>query len=593
MFRSVSIYSKTIKQTVENINTLYFLPDIQRDYLWDEDRVISLFDSILKGYPIGSILIWKQSVEDYNHANYSFYKLISTAKATDNSGEVLRKPASVVVGSRKNLYAVLDGQQRLTAFYLALSGGYQIWKGKGRHPQGTPPLRELYFSPAGRSSKNCQTKNEFRFFSGSDVPDSWYKVKDIYGAKSGEEFCKNHSIEKRPQKTQIELLRRKLTEEDNVVTMFEIPLSFSADDAVDIFLRMNSGGVPLKRTELLFALAITSWPGGRGEIETFLKDIHDHSNIYGNWTGIDKDFILRTCLFLFENDVSLSADKLRKVDFTPMQTNWDGIKDSISDTLIQLSEYGHSSMSIKSHNAIIPIIYYRFKFNKKALHKSKDHLNALFIVSQVKGLFSSATNTTLNNLKAAMEKWPKQPFDFHEFARIYGQIVNDQDSLSISKEQVITWVKGSKDEAPMEKGPDTRLLLSSLPKNREKGFYLYEQDHLHPRKTFDSKDRRNELIRSGIPADTVSEWESAANTLGNLHLLRGRQNRNKSGTPLDEWKKSNKNREFAYDPAEEIKKDASFDTNDSPYDIKYYPLFVEKRADLIINELCDLFQLKP
>ncbi|WP_275680115.1 DUF262 domain-containing protein [Helicobacter pylori] len=49
---------KTIKEVVDGLNGRYFLPDIQCEYVWlqkaDEKKIEQLFDSILRGYPIGS-----------------------------------------------------------------------------------------------------------------------------------------------------------------------------------------------------------------------------------------------------------------------------------------------------------------------------------------------------------------------------------------------------------------------------------------------------------------------------------------------------------------------------------------------------------
>ncbi|GAA8442769.1 hypothetical protein HpNP56_11220 [Helicobacter pylori] len=48
---------KSIKNVVDELNVRYFLPDIQREYVWlkkaDEKKIEQLFDSILRGYPIG------------------------------------------------------------------------------------------------------------------------------------------------------------------------------------------------------------------------------------------------------------------------------------------------------------------------------------------------------------------------------------------------------------------------------------------------------------------------------------------------------------------------------------------------------------
>ncbi len=43
------------------------IPVFQRDYVWEEKQILELFDSMEKGYPIGSLLFWKPENE------YQFY----------------------------------------------------------------------------------------------------------------------------------------------------------------------------------------------------------------------------------------------------------------------------------------------------------------------------------------------------------------------------------------------------------------------------------------------------------------------------------------------------------------------------------------
>ncbi|GAA7073292.1 hypothetical protein HpBGD3_07120 [Helicobacter pylori] len=120
---------KSIKNVVDELNVRYFLPDIQREYVWlkkaDEKKIEQLFDSILRGYPIGSFLFWKLQKEDIaknerdsDKLNFQLYKFIT------NYDE--RKPHNEKIGIeqiiRDDLSIVLDGQQRLTSLYIGLKG---------------------------------------------------------------------------------------------------------------------------------------------------------------------------------------------------------------------------------------------------------------------------------------------------------------------------------------------------------------------------------------------------------------------------------------------------------------------------------------
>ena len=52
---------KSVQEVVEDINKKYFLPDIQRNFVWKPEQVYTLFDSIMRDYPISTFLFWKQN----------------------------------------------------------------------------------------------------------------------------------------------------------------------------------------------------------------------------------------------------------------------------------------------------------------------------------------------------------------------------------------------------------------------------------------------------------------------------------------------------------------------------------------------------
>ncbi len=97
----------TIPQLIENIleKDNYYLPAFQRDYVWDEDDVKSLIDSILRGYPIGAIILWKPSSKDFIRDDP--FSVPLTDAVGENGGDY---------------YYVIDGQQRLTSLLLLFNG---------------------------------------------------------------------------------------------------------------------------------------------------------------------------------------------------------------------------------------------------------------------------------------------------------------------------------------------------------------------------------------------------------------------------------------------------------------------------------------
>lgn len=70
----MSYESKSIRDAIEEVNRTYFLPAIQREFVWDTYRVEKLFDSIMGDYPISSFLFWK--VREENKKDWASYEFI-------------------------------------------------------------------------------------------------------------------------------------------------------------------------------------------------------------------------------------------------------------------------------------------------------------------------------------------------------------------------------------------------------------------------------------------------------------------------------------------------------------------------------------
>lgn len=104
----------TIAQAIERISkNQYLLPAFQREFVWNTNQIENLFNSIMKGYPISSMLFWK--VEGETKVDFKFYKFL------DKYREWYKVHNDIIQTDGLNdFWAVLDGQQRLTALYIGL-----------------------------------------------------------------------------------------------------------------------------------------------------------------------------------------------------------------------------------------------------------------------------------------------------------------------------------------------------------------------------------------------------------------------------------------------------------------------------------------
>ena len=170
----------TIKQALKAIQKQeYVLPAIQREFTWGPDQIAGLFDSLMQGYPIGSLLFWK--VEAEHSADYSWYGFMREYHQMKN------KHCPVLDLPSKPLVAILDGQQRLTSLNIGL---------RGSHAEKTPrkwwnnpdafPIKYLYLNLLSLAAENeLGLKYDLRFLipnkaaSGLDEYHHWFRLAGI------------------------------------------------------------------------------------------------------------------------------------------------------------------------------------------------------------------------------------------------------------------------------------------------------------------------------------------------------------------------------------------------------------------------------
>ena len=162
-------------EAVNKINNSIFLPDIQRSFVWKPEQIYTLFDSIMRNYPINTMLFWKQTGADLQKNKIKKLKFVFNNEE-DNKEDTTK-------AKEKDYYLVLDGQQRLTTFNIVLRGNYIIRK---KHC-------DLYFNiQSGKEENDDGILYEFFFFDKNkgecfyedkvkpeDQTKIWYNIKHI------------------------------------------------------------------------------------------------------------------------------------------------------------------------------------------------------------------------------------------------------------------------------------------------------------------------------------------------------------------------------------------------------------------------------
>lgn len=283
------------------------LPDLQRDFVWSRDQIRLLMDSIMRGYPFGSLLFWQTRFLEVRYRNF-----------------VMHFHPGMVFGTKLKkaeipLRMVLDGQQRLQSLYIAIYGSHD--------------KRRLYFNISSGPGTELDGENSqddvtaayrFEFWQEEDSnrPKRLVLVSELvsWPPRHEDQYIEK-IIESIPLKGEaasqarrnIRTLRSVINQGDlvPVETIDEsAPDAASArtiDEILDIFVRVNSGGTKLSRSDLMFSLLKTKWGSARSSFDDLAKAL-EHKGP----AGIDKDFIIRGLLAVADSPISFDVQNVEK-----------------------------------------------------------------------------------------------------------------------------------------------------------------------------------------------------------------------------------------------------------------------------------------
>ena len=562
---------KNIRAVIEEINSRkIYLPAIQRKYVWDDDQITRLMDSIMLGYPIGTFLFWKVRKSIINKKEYSMYEFIKDFHERD----VYKNPSApqpFPIGSdEETIWAVLDGQQRLTSLYIALQGSMsrklpnKRWKNDDAFP-----IKELYLDLHSQRTDEEDISYEFKFLTQEEAKKQkddklWYLVKDILKYSQDEHvtdlIIPNGWASDKVAMKNISLLHTRLVG-DEIINYFEVQTD-SIDSVLDIFVRVNSGGTVLSKSDLLFSTIVSHWDKARDEIDKLLAEI----NKIGEGYKFSNDFIMRTCLYVLDMSVTLKVETFKKESVLKIKNNWENIRKTIKDTVDLLNEFGFNSENIISYVAVSPMVYYRFKGGNFDA-ESKSELRKYIVISQVRQVFGAATNSALTSIREALKAAPTDSFKMGNLLKVR---FTGERTLRYTSEEIDAMFD------TYEIGAYTFMLLSLLYPNlkySQKGFH---QDHMHPYAGFEESKIANLKLPDGSIIDDVrkDEWRRRRNTLANLQLLEGRENERKNATPLVDWIEVTANSE-----------NAKYMPSDSSFELSHFEDFMDKRQKLMSDAL--------
>jgi hypothetical protein len=516
-----------VSDIIRKVNRDIYLPAIQREFEWEPRRIERLFDSIMADFPIGSFLYWR--LEQENKDEWPVYQFVQ-----DFDEESPHNDLANMAGITKDITLVLDGQQRITAFFVGLRGSYRYFYYRWRK---TRLYLNLLKPPVPNEDDPEELTYGFAFRESAepdgDKPQLWYLVGRIL------DFPKDAEDAKSDMRSQFAGLQEGQRENANkllgrlhnrihttLVGNYYEEQSQDYEKVLQEFVRANSAGKTLEYSDILLATAIAQWEtNARSEIHGFT----DSLNEIGNGYSFGKDFVLKACLYLSETlPIQYKVKNFTKTNLRTIEGKWDKIKESLSTTVRMIARFGFNAKNVVAPLALLPIAFYLMKrgnssFDTSSKAEDADAQVAIrkwFVFSTLKNAFGGSSDTTLTRLRELLKTCgPTTPFPADV-------LYNSLEIEPLLNDAEIDRILGYGYH-----GRYTNLVLSLLYPDRDWKNAVFHQDHIFPGSEFQVR----ALKKRGYDDTKVQSYMSKYNLLPNLELLADTENLSKNATPFDQW----------------------------------------------------------
>lgn len=427
----------TVNQLIEKIVTGELgLPELQRPFIWKDSKVRDLFDSMMRGYPIGYLMLWECPSLDKK-------KPIGVdAHSYDSPKEV-----------------IIDGQQRLTSLYAVMKGKKVI---------------NSKFDEKSIVISYCPLQNKFEvgYQATKNDPEWIYNISDLFTSTNTFKFIgdfikklgdyrstKGSELTDEEQGLIADRINSVVNLKSHTLPVFDIKSTAEEEDVSEIFVRVNSGGVSLKQNDFILTLLSLYWDDGRREIEQFSKDstapAKGRTTSYNQLTTVSAQDVIRVVMAYAFDRARLKYgykllrgadfDKKGAVDDNLRIQRFNTLKEKLPDVLDVHSwhEFIKAIMNagylsgdlILSGNAIFYTyaLYLIAKHRFNASYNENMHLTSLWffyasLISLYTGSFESTVENHLNTIKSL-----KTLDEYKEFilSRVNERLTNDYFDITL------------------------------------------------------------------------------------------------------------------------------------------------------------------
>lgn len=331
------------------------IPQFQREFVWDIKKCASLMDSIVKGYPIGTLIFWKTK---------------ERLRTVRNIGDcVLPEPEE---GDFVEL--VLDGQQRLTSLFASLNG-LKIVRDGGR----IDDFAEMYIDLEAKEDEQIIITDVSNRDSHSII-----RIMDLLygGLPLLVEYPKEYHEKLEEYKKRI------VSYNYSLIEIKEAPI----DVATEIFTRINVGGRPLTLFEIM--VAKTFEPSRNFDLSEQFGELIENLKPL-DYETISDAVVLQTISLILDGECTRKA--ILKIDKHKFIDTWFDAVDAIERAIEYFRGFYRIPVSqLLPYNALLaPFAYFFYHHPDRPTGEKQKYLEDFFWRCSLSGRYSFAVESKL------------------------------------------------------------------------------------------------------------------------------------------------------------------------------------------------------
>ncbi len=320
----------------------------------------------------------------------------------------------------------------------------------------------------------------------------WFKVGDILELESVWDYADKHDIKGNALKLLEEL--NKAVHDKQLISFFE-ETEKNLNKVLNIFIRVNSGGVKLSYSDLLMSILTASFSS---DIREKMNELVDALKDKG-FSNMGQDQVLKTCLLLISKDTTFELKNFNKKNIKEIEENWEKITESIYKAAKLLETSGYVGYLGSAY--ILSSLAYFYFLNSKMNENDKEQALKFVRNAQITSYFSNSTDTKLNNIANSMKDTQTFESFNHNLAK------HEKNPLKITNDAIEEMMCSSKHALVFP-------ILQILYPNLNYKTTIFHIDHIYPKSKFKKENKK-------------LDKDFCGNHLYNLQLLEGAENQAK------------------------------------------------------------------